>query len=90
MAGVLDTYGYQDENTRLVTMRSQEEWRQSAKDKEQDEKIKRNYDDNVYQQDEIDRNSLINDSQESQIYDLYEKIENISGGTITDFDMGDW
>jgi hypothetical protein len=91
MAGTLDYYGYKDEDTALINAKTLEEWKQSAKDREQDEKIKRNYDDNTVQQSEIDRNSLINDAQIAQINDLYEKIEHIpSGGTITDFDMGDW
>ena len=91
MAGSLDYYGYKDENTALVNAKTLEEWKQSQKDKEQDEKIKRNYNDNTIQQNEIDRNSYINDTQTMQINDLYEKIENIpSGGTVTDLDMGDW
>lgn len=91
MAGSLDYYGYKDENTALVNAKTLEEWKQIQKDKEQDEKIKRNYDDNAIQQNEIDRNSYINDTQIMQINDLYEKIENIpSGGTVTDLDMGDW
>ena len=90
MAGTLDYYGYKDDNTALVSAKTQEEWKQNAKDKEQDAKIQKNYDENVIQQDEIDRNSLINDAQESQINDLYTKIENISGGTLTDLDMGGW
>lgn len=91
MAGVLDYYGYKDTNTPLVDQKTLEELKQSVKDKEQDSLIKRNYDDNVTQQSEIDRNSSINDTQIAQINDLYDKIERIpSGGTITDFDMGAW
>lgn len=91
MAGVLDYYGYKDTDTALISSKAIEEQKQTERDKAQDEKIKRNYDDNVTQQDEIDRNSLINDAQALQINDLYEKIEHMpSGGTITDLDMGDW
>ena len=92
MAGSLDYYGYKDADTGLINSKTLEEYKQLAKDKEQDEKIKRNYDDNAIQQGEIDRNSLINDAQIEQINDLYRKIESIpsSGGTITNFDMGEW
>jgi uncharacterized membrane protein YhiD involved in acid resistance len=90
MAGILDYYGYEDTQTQLVTLKKQEDYRQSVKDKEQDEKIKQNYEENITQQDEIELNSLINDEQIAQINDLYEKIDNISGGTIADLDMGSW
>lgn len=91
MAGALDIYGYQDKNTALITTKSQEEQKQNARDAAQDAKIKYNYDENVTQQDEIDRNKLINDIQEIQINELNDKIEHItSGGTITDLDMGSW
>ena len=91
MAGILDYYGYKDDDTALINSKTLEELKQSAKNKEQDEKIQRNYDDNLIQQNEIDRNSLINDAQVGQINDLYNKIDNItSGGTITDMDMGGW
>lgn len=91
MAGALDIYGYQDNNTALITTKSQEEHKQSVRDTEQDAKIKYNYDENVTQQDEIDRNKLINDIQDIQINELNDKIEHItSGGTITDLDMGSW
>lgn len=90
MAGVLDSYGYWDDGTQLVTLQTQEEWKQSAKDQEQDSKIQQNYNDNVYQQGEIDRNTLINDIQEAQINEINEIISQITGGTTVDFDMGNW
>lgn len=91
MAGVLDTYGYRDSDTGLVTIKAQEEYKQSAKDSEQDTRIQKNYSDNIVQQDEIDWNSLMNDAQEAMINELNDKIEHItSGGTIEDLDMGGW
>ena len=44
---------------------------QSVKDSQQDKEIKKNSDDNIAQQAEIDRNTSINDLQEQQIIDLY-------------------
>jgi hypothetical protein len=91
MAGSLDYYGYKDDDTALISSKTIDKMKQSEKDKEQDARIERNYDDNLTQQSEIDRNSLINDAQIAQINDLYEKIEHMpSGGTVTDLDMGDW
>ena len=91
MAGSLNYYGYSDKGTQIVSVKSQEEAKQSQVDAEQDVLIKKSLDDNITQQDEIDRNSMINDQQVQQIDDLYNLIEDItSGGTITDLDMGDW
>ena len=91
MAGPLNYYGYSDKGTQIVSVKSQEEAKQSQVDAEQDVLIKKSLDDNITQQDEIDRNSMINDQQVQQIDDLYNRIEDItSGGTITDLDMGDW
>ena len=49
-----NSYGYSDAGTQLVTVISQAEHKQNEKDKEQDIRIQKNYDDNVIQQEEID------------------------------------
>lgn len=73
---ILDTYGYKDSAIHLTTRRQQDEEKQSEIDEEQSERIQRNTD--------------VNDEQESQINELNEKIKHMSGGTVTDFDFGSW
>ena len=81
MAGILNTYGFDDPQTPLEPLYNG--MGGTKRDDYQDQRIQFNYEVNEAQQREIDANTDTNEEQKGQISDLYGKVEEAND---TDFD----
>lgn len=91
MAGILDTYGYKESQTSLVTVEQQNEEKQNEIDKLQSAQIEANSAKNERQDGSIAVINLNDERQNERLGTLEEQIKHISsGGTVTDFDFGNW
>jgi hypothetical protein len=90
MAGILDTYGYKESQTSLVTVEQQNEEKQNEIDKLQSAQIEANSVKNERQDGSIAVINSNDEIQDKRLGALEYQIQHITGGTETDFDFGNW
>ena len=90
MAGILDTYGYKESQTSLVTVEQQNEEKQNEIDKLQSAQIEANSVKNERQDGSIAVINSNDELQDKRLGALEYQVHHITGGTETDFDFGNW